>query len=146
MSDGEVDYELLASYADGPRIWDAADICPRVQELAEAGLIEPAPEHGTGAYQLTMAGSLELARDSYASDPPPLGFVAVSDQVNAEARDKIDGLLSVYRPAVAVLGEDHATWSLIRHLLDRDQWDEDELVIMLAVAIRLLAADRRDQS
>lgn len=53
-------WNLLASYARGPRIWDAASLLPEVTELADAGLIEPVP--GSAAYQLTSAGRAELAR------------------------------------------------------------------------------------
>jgi hypothetical protein len=60
MSPGERD--LLASYAGGPRIWDAATLAPTVLSLADQGLIEPAPpaDDGSppsrGAYRLTGAG------------------------------------------------------------------------------------------
>jgi hypothetical protein len=54
--------DLLRSYADGPRIWDAAGIMPRVWELAERGLIEPVPDRG-GAYQLTSKGERYLERN-----------------------------------------------------------------------------------
>ena len=144
MSSESIDHELLASYADGPRIWDAADIWPHVLELAEAGLIEPVPDRG-GAYRLTMAGDLELMRDSYARDPAPPQFVAQYDQVRAEVMDKINGLLSTFRQAASALGEDHATWSLIKHLLDGDIWEPDELALMLGIAIQLLAAAQQEQ-
>jgi len=50
---------LLASFADGPRIWDAASLQPDLAALQDAGLIELAP----GAYaamQLTEAGHTAL--------------------------------------------------------------------------------------
>jgi hypothetical protein len=53
------DVQLLQSYKNGPRIWDAAEIVPRVFELAGQGLIEPVPDRG-GAYQLTSAGRKRL--------------------------------------------------------------------------------------
>jgi hypothetical protein len=52
--------ELLASYAKGPRIWDAAAIVPDVFKLAAEGLIEPVPGRDDGAYQLTGKGRAEL--------------------------------------------------------------------------------------
>jgi len=61
------DTDLLRSYANGPRIWDATAILPAVYRLAGQGLIEPAPpaENGsarsTYCYQLTDAGSQVLA-------------------------------------------------------------------------------------
>jgi hypothetical protein len=63
---GELD--LLASYAGGPRIWDAADIVPTVYALAERGLIEPAMTDlgdgpvNRGAYQLTDKGRQALSK------------------------------------------------------------------------------------
>lgn len=54
--------DLLRSSADGPRIWDAAEIVPRVFELAGQGLIEPIPDRG-GAYQLTSKGQRYLERN-----------------------------------------------------------------------------------
>lgn len=51
--------DLLQSYKNGPRIWDAAEIMPRVFDLAAQGLIEPVPDRG-GAYQLTSAGRKRL--------------------------------------------------------------------------------------
>jgi hypothetical protein len=46
--------ELLRSYENGPRIWDAVSVLLRVYALEDKGLVEPA---GTsGAYQLTEAG------------------------------------------------------------------------------------------
>jgi hypothetical protein len=54
---------LLATYADGPRIWDAAVMVPGVFELERLGLIEPVPGRG-GAYQLTSAGQAELGDES----------------------------------------------------------------------------------
>jgi hypothetical protein len=54
---------LLATYADGPRIWDATVMVPGVSELERLGLIEPVPGQG-GAYQLTNAGRAELGDES----------------------------------------------------------------------------------
>lgn len=50
--------ELLASYRNGPRIWDAASIYPTVTSLAQRGLIQPS---GGAAYELTNAGQAVLA-------------------------------------------------------------------------------------
>lgn len=52
---------LLRSYADGPRIWDAASLLPVVHNLAGQGLIEPANERG--AYQLTERGRQVLTEE-----------------------------------------------------------------------------------
>ncbi len=48
------DLRLLRSYANGPRIWDAAEILPRVHRLMDVGLIEPRFE--SNACQLTDKG------------------------------------------------------------------------------------------
>lgn len=53
---------LLATYTDGPKIWDATVLVPGVSELERLGLIEPVPGQG-GAYQLTNAGWAELGDD-----------------------------------------------------------------------------------
>jgi len=55
------DLRLLRSYRKGPRIWDAADILPRVWELAGRGLIEQVPD--SLAYRLTNAGRAELRQE-----------------------------------------------------------------------------------
>lgn len=57
------DLELLSSYANGPRIWDAASIMPDVHSLHDQGLIEPVAgiDGNRGAYQLTEAGRQALA-------------------------------------------------------------------------------------
>ena len=56
-----IQHDLLASYADGPRIWDAAILQPNVAELLDAGLIEPHPERGgQGVNQITAAGRKAL--------------------------------------------------------------------------------------
>ena len=47
--------ELLRSYENGPRIWDAAIFQPDVHDLLERKLIEPCPDL-PGAYQITQAG------------------------------------------------------------------------------------------
>ena len=54
---------LLRSYADGPRIWDAASLVPTVHRLEDLGLIErkPTPEGGSSARQLTARGRQVLA-------------------------------------------------------------------------------------
>jgi hypothetical protein len=49
-----IDMELLRSYENGPRIWDAAAIHPKVMELSDAGLIEPVT--GNSAWKITQAG------------------------------------------------------------------------------------------
>jgi hypothetical protein len=49
------DLNLLDTYIDGPQIWDAAVIVPRVFELEREGLIEPCPGR-PGAHRLTRAG------------------------------------------------------------------------------------------
>jgi hypothetical protein len=51
--------ELLRSYANGPRIWDAASIVPQVWALAAKGLIEPVDANGR-TYRLTEAGRKAL--------------------------------------------------------------------------------------
>lgn len=53
---------LLASYRDGPRIWDAASLQDEVLGLAEEGLIERVPDR-PGAYRLTDAGRQALDRE-----------------------------------------------------------------------------------
>jgi hypothetical protein len=53
------DLDLLATYADGPRIWDAASLIPDVYELERLGLIERVPNRN-GAFQLTAKGSALL--------------------------------------------------------------------------------------
>lgn len=50
---------LLATYANGPRIWDAAVIFPIVVRLDSLGLITPASPGGS-AYRLTTAGHRAL--------------------------------------------------------------------------------------
>lgn len=55
---------LLRSYADGPRIWDAASLQRTVGALADKGLIEPVPDpERPGAYRLTGAGRQALDAD-----------------------------------------------------------------------------------
>jgi hypothetical protein len=60
------DERLLASYAEGPRIWDAAALAPAVYRLADQGLIEPGPPAddggppSRGAYRLTARGRQAL--------------------------------------------------------------------------------------
>lgn len=57
-----MDIELLKSYADGIRIWDATSLLPAVYELSRLRLIEPAGgDHSSYAYQLTDAGRIVLA-------------------------------------------------------------------------------------
>jgi len=55
-----MDLDLLRSYEDGPKIWDATSILPGVYALEDKGLIEPVG--CSGAYQLTGAGHAELDR------------------------------------------------------------------------------------
>jgi hypothetical protein len=56
----EQELDMLRSYADGPRIWDAAVLVPVVFALADRGLTEPV--HGrSGVYQLTDRGREVLA-------------------------------------------------------------------------------------
>lgn len=54
----ENELQLLRSYENGPRIWDATAILPAVYDLAGKGLIEPAGDNG--AYKLTAAGTGRL--------------------------------------------------------------------------------------
>jgi hypothetical protein len=62
------DLDMLRSYADGPRIWDATSLLPAVYRLADQGLIELAPPEddgsppSRGAYRLTAAGRAVLAK------------------------------------------------------------------------------------
>lgn len=67
---GRLHLSLLASYARGPRIWDAAENFEIVCDLAAKGLIEPVTEPrdeedhdpaGRGVFQLTDAGRQVLA-------------------------------------------------------------------------------------
>lgn len=58
--------ELLRSYENGPRIWDAAALLPVVTSLWGQGLIEPRPGSG-GAYRLTEAGAARLKFDDAAA-------------------------------------------------------------------------------
>jgi DNA-binding PadR family transcriptional regulator len=51
--------QLLRTYANGPRIWDAASVFRVVVRLADKGLVAPADDHGV--YALTDAGRNELA-------------------------------------------------------------------------------------
>lgn len=60
MTKNELD--LLRSYANGPKIWDAASIVPTVYALEDLGLIELASENGT--YRLTEAGRTALREAS----------------------------------------------------------------------------------
>jgi hypothetical protein len=57
VTDDELD--LLRSYENGPRIWDATVILPKVWTLAAKGLIEPTDADGY-RYQLTEAGRRQL--------------------------------------------------------------------------------------
>jgi hypothetical protein len=63
------DMDLLRSYANGPRIWDATAIVPAVFRLHGQGLIEPAPPAEDGSarstycYQLTDAGRQVLGQE-----------------------------------------------------------------------------------
>jgi DNA-binding PadR family transcriptional regulator len=63
------DRDLLRSYENGPRIWDAAAILPAVHRLYGQGLIEPAPPAEDGSarstycYQLTDAGREALRQE-----------------------------------------------------------------------------------
>ena len=52
--------ELLDSYKNGRRVWDATTILPGVWALAGKGLIEPTGDYESGLYQLTDAGREEL--------------------------------------------------------------------------------------
>lgn len=90
------DLAFLRSYADGPRIWDASALAPRVFGLAARGLIEPAPEYDDGTpasafrYRLTEAGRQLLETDRQApliavpaepfTDSTPLTLDMVRDQ------------------------------------------------------------------
>lgn len=48
---------LLASYEEGPRIWDAAVLQPDVHSLLQQKLIEPHPDPDqAGADQITQLG------------------------------------------------------------------------------------------
>ncbi len=49
---------LLRTYADGPRIWDAASVFDVVLRLAEKGML--APSGPSGAYALTDEGRQAL--------------------------------------------------------------------------------------
>ncbi len=57
--DGE-ERRLLATYADGPRIWDAAALYPTVVSLQEKGVIVPVP--GSSASAITAAGRRAIKR------------------------------------------------------------------------------------
>ena len=58
-------YDLLESYLDGPRIWDATWIVGQVHELKRAGLLEPADVNGSSyRFRLTEAGREVLAARS----------------------------------------------------------------------------------
>jgi hypothetical protein len=52
--------DLLRSYKNGPRIWDAEALVPLVVSLKEQGLIEPLTAYPGNAFQLTKAGRKAL--------------------------------------------------------------------------------------
>ena len=52
---------LLATFENGPRIWDAAAVFAVVVELAAAGLVEPVPD--SRAYAITPKGRAHLGRN-----------------------------------------------------------------------------------
>jgi hypothetical protein len=60
MSTSGNELDLLRSYENGPRIWDATEVLPRVWALADKGLVEPCGDSFV-AYQLTDAGRAVLA-------------------------------------------------------------------------------------
>jgi DNA-binding PadR family transcriptional regulator len=62
----ENELRLLGSYADGPKIWDAAILVPTVFSLADQGLIEPHQDR-SGVYQLTERGRQVLAEERRAA-------------------------------------------------------------------------------
>jgi hypothetical protein len=61
------DLELLASYENGPRIWDAASVFARVLVLEDRGFVAPAGE--SGQYALTEAGRARLAASDGSRTP-----------------------------------------------------------------------------
>jgi hypothetical protein len=61
----EDEARLLTTYADGPRIWDAATVFRVVMRLEDKGLIAPA-DHGT--YALTEAGRRVLDTEATTKD------------------------------------------------------------------------------
>ena len=52
--------ELLRSYENGPRIWDATALLPVVWALENKGLVEPVGPGNFLAYQLTEKGRKAL--------------------------------------------------------------------------------------
>jgi DNA-binding PadR family transcriptional regulator len=56
--------ELLRSYENGPRIWDAASIVPEVWALEKKGLIEQFDPEDGRKYRLTEAGRAALGTKS----------------------------------------------------------------------------------
>lgn len=95
------DIQLLQSYKNGPRIWDAAEIVPRVFELADQGLIEPVPGRG-GAYQLTSAGRKRLELKvgdlvTHYSAPERVGYIA---EIEADQYSYDDPIIDVVWPGL----------------------------------------------
>lgn len=93
-NDELIRHSLLASYADGPRIWDAAILQPDVAELAEAGLIEPAPGGSPGSYKITAAGRDALAKPVYpepGSEIPPENNGGQAGYVVGECGHRVAG-------------------------------------------------------
>lgn len=89
-----IDMELLRSYENGPRIWDASAVYPKVVELADAGLVEPVD--GGPAWKITQAGLDAL--EAYDELGPTT--------VQAEPSVPIDGIdVYDFHNAVAVLVE-----------------------------------------
>lgn len=96
-----IDMELLRSYENGPRIWDAAAIHPKVMELSDAGLIEPVT--GNSAWKITQAGLDAL--EAYDELGPTT--------VQAEPSIPIDGIDAYdFHNAVAVLVERHEPFTV----------------------------------
>jgi DNA-binding PadR family transcriptional regulator len=62
--------ELLRSYENGPRIWDAAAVVPEVWALEKKGLIEKFDPEDGRRYRLTEAGraALKPADESLAGE------------------------------------------------------------------------------
>lgn len=58
----KADLSLLATYADGPRIWDATSLMAAVHRLLSLDLIEPV--QGGSALRLTTAGRAMLEETS----------------------------------------------------------------------------------
>lgn len=97
---------LLRTYADGPRIWDAAAVFEVVMRLSDKGLI--APSGLSGAYALTAAG-----RQALPANPPQPRRCLYVFETSLTEHGYIPSMVTEGEPGHALMsgnGEHAAPW------------------------------------